>query len=84
LICKHLVPLRQTTPLVLGMYLGQVSTPSPGIENVASGEIAIDFSTVGTNYKGRIRYNNTTNTLSCFFHQLFCYGLIGSDRLNDD
>ncbi|MFM7981544.1 MAG: hypothetical protein ACKPKO_19720 [Candidatus Fonsibacter sp.] len=32
----------------------------------ASGETTIDFSTPGINYKGRIQYNNTDNTLSFF------------------
>ncbi|MFM7982416.1 MAG: hypothetical protein ACKPKO_24155 [Candidatus Fonsibacter sp.] len=48
---------------------------------VASGETTIDFSTPGTNYKGRIQ-NNTTSSLS-LFHQLFCYSRISSDRLDD-
>ena len=33
---------------------------------VASGETTIDFATLGTNYKGRIQYNNSTNALSFF------------------
>ncbi|MFM7981282.1 MAG: hypothetical protein ACKPKO_18400, partial [Candidatus Fonsibacter sp.] len=44
----------------------QASTTSSGIEMTASGETTIDFSTPGINYKGRIQYNNTDNTLSFF------------------
>ncbi|MFM7986116.1 MAG: hypothetical protein ACKPKO_43065, partial [Candidatus Fonsibacter sp.] len=58
--------LRPTTPTVQGIYLGQASTTSSGIEMTASGETTIDFSTPGINYKGRIQYNNTDNTLSFF------------------
>ncbi|MFM7989864.1 MAG: hypothetical protein ACKPKO_62175, partial [Candidatus Fonsibacter sp.] len=65
-----------------GIYLGQASTASSGIEMVASSETTIDFSTPGINYKGRIQYNITTNAVS-FFHQLFCYNIIGSNRLDD-
>ncbi|MFM7986562.1 MAG: hypothetical protein ACKPKO_45335 [Candidatus Fonsibacter sp.] len=54
-----------------------------GIELYSSGETTIVFSTIGTNYKGRIQYNNATNALSFLFHQLFCYSLIGSNRLDD-
>ncbi|MFM7982078.1 MAG: hypothetical protein ACKPKO_22445, partial [Candidatus Fonsibacter sp.] len=75
--------LRPATPLSQGIYLGQASTTSSGIEMVASGETTIDFSTLGIYYKGRIQYNNTTNAFS-FFHQLFCYSVIGSNRLDDD
>ncbi|MFM7982693.1 MAG: hypothetical protein ACKPKO_25560, partial [Candidatus Fonsibacter sp.] len=59
--------LRPTTPLSQGIYLGQASTAPSGIEMVASGETTIDFSTLGTNYKGRIQYNSTTNAFSFFF-----------------
>ncbi|MFM7989836.1 MAG: hypothetical protein ACKPKO_62030, partial [Candidatus Fonsibacter sp.] len=49
-----------------GIYLGQASTTSSGIEMTASGDTTIDFSTPGINYKGRIQYNNSTNALSFF------------------
>ena len=52
------------TPLAPGIYLGQASTTSSGIEVVASGETTIDVSTLGTNYNGRIQYDNTTNASS--------------------
>ncbi|MFM7983269.1 MAG: hypothetical protein ACKPKO_28505, partial [Candidatus Fonsibacter sp.] len=74
---------RPTTPPSQGNDLGQASTTLWGVEMVASGETTIDFSTLGTNYKGRIQYNNTTNALSFFLHQLFCYILIGSNRLDN-
>ncbi|MFM7985999.1 MAG: hypothetical protein ACKPKO_42465 [Candidatus Fonsibacter sp.] len=44
--------------------MGQASTTSSGIEMVASGETTTDFSTPGINYKGRIQYNNATNSSS--------------------
>ncbi|MFM7988445.1 MAG: hypothetical protein ACKPKO_54945, partial [Candidatus Fonsibacter sp.] len=47
--------MRPTTPTVQGIYLGQASTTSSGIEMTASGETTIDFSTPGINYKGRIQ-----------------------------
>ncbi|MFM7986369.1 MAG: hypothetical protein ACKPKO_44365, partial [Candidatus Fonsibacter sp.] len=37
------------------------------IEMAASGKTTIDFSTRGTNYKGRTQYTDTTNALSFFF-----------------
>ncbi|MFM7989098.1 MAG: hypothetical protein ACKPKO_58270, partial [Candidatus Fonsibacter sp.] len=58
--------LRPTAPTAQGIYLGQASTTSSGIEMTASGETTIDFSTPGINYKGRIQYNNSTNALSFF------------------
>ncbi|MFM7985070.1 MAG: hypothetical protein ACKPKO_37695, partial [Candidatus Fonsibacter sp.] len=47
--------MRPITPLVQGLNLGQASTTSSGIEMVASGETTIDFTTIGTNYKGIAR-----------------------------
>ena len=32
----------------------------------ATGETTIDFSSPGTNYKGRIQYDNTSNSLNFF------------------
>ena len=60
--------IRPTAPSVTGIYLGQASTTSYGIEMVAPDDTTIDLSTLGTNYKGRIQYNNTDNTLSFVFH----------------
>ena len=74
--------MRPTTPLSQGIYLGQASTTLTGIEMAASGETTIDDSTLGTNYKGRIQYNNTTNCIQ-LVHQLFCYSFIGSNRLDN-
>ncbi|MFM7987774.1 MAG: hypothetical protein ACKPKO_51525, partial [Candidatus Fonsibacter sp.] len=45
-------------PSIKGIYLGQASTTSYGIEMTAPDDTTIDFSTPGTNYKGRIQYNN--------------------------
>ncbi len=59
--------IRPTAPSVQGIYLGQASTTSSGIEMTATGDTTIDFSTPGINYKGRIQYNNITNALSFFF-----------------
>ncbi|MFM7990212.1 MAG: hypothetical protein ACKPKO_63945 [Candidatus Fonsibacter sp.] len=56
--------LRPTAPSVRCIYLGQASTTSSGIEMTATSDTTIDFSTPGTNYKGRIQYNNTDITLS--------------------
>ena len=67
-IYKLLVPLylRPTAPLVQGIDLGQASTTSSRVKMAASGETTIDFTAPGTNYKGRISHNNTTNALSFF------------------
>ncbi|MFM7979392.1 MAG: hypothetical protein ACKPKO_08765, partial [Candidatus Fonsibacter sp.] len=46
---------------------------------VASGETTIDFSTAGTNYKGRIQYNNTTNALSIFTNSSATASLVLTD-----
>ncbi|MFM7987932.1 MAG: hypothetical protein ACKPKO_52325, partial [Candidatus Fonsibacter sp.] len=69
--------IRPTAPSVKGIYLGHASTTSYGIEMTAPDDTTTDFSTLGTNYKGRIQYNNTDNT---FFHQIFCIGLYGYNR----
>ncbi|MFM7984008.1 MAG: hypothetical protein ACKPKO_32255, partial [Candidatus Fonsibacter sp.] len=58
--------LRPTTPPFQGIYLGQASTTSSGIDMAASSETTIDCSTPGINYNGRIQYNSTTNALSMF------------------
>ncbi|MFM7987611.1 MAG: hypothetical protein ACKPKO_50680 [Candidatus Fonsibacter sp.] len=71
--------MRPTTPTVQGIYRGQASTTSSGIEIVASGETTIDFSTPGTNYKGRIQYNNTTNALSFFTNSSATASLVLTD-----
>ncbi|MFM7980573.1 MAG: hypothetical protein ACKPKO_14770 [Candidatus Fonsibacter sp.] len=52
--------LRPATPLSQGIYLGQASTTSSGIEMIASGETTIDCSTPGTNDK-KDQYNTTTD-----------------------
>ena len=54
----YLIP---TTQYNQGVYIGQASSTSSGIEMAASSETTIDFTTLGTNYKGRIQYDNTTN-----------------------
>ncbi|MFM7985524.1 MAG: hypothetical protein ACKPKO_40050, partial [Candidatus Fonsibacter sp.] len=71
--------LRPITPCSQGIYLGQASTTSSGIEMVASGETTIDFSTLGIYYKGRIQYNNTTNALSFFTNSSVTASLVLTD-----
>ncbi|MFM7987754.1 MAG: hypothetical protein ACKPKO_51425, partial [Candidatus Fonsibacter sp.] len=71
--------LRPITPPVQGIYLGQASTTSSGIEMAASGETTIDFSTPGTNYKGRIQYNSTTNAVSFFTNSSATASLVLTD-----
>ena len=58
--------IRPTAPNNQGVYIGQASSTSSGIEMTATGETTIDFSSPGTNYKGRIQYDNTSNSLSFF------------------
>ena len=62
-----------------GIYLGQASTTSSGIEMAASGETTIVSSTPGTNYKGRIQFNNTTNALSFFANSSATASLVLTD-----
>ncbi|MFM7982541.1 MAG: hypothetical protein ACKPKO_24785 [Candidatus Fonsibacter sp.] len=50
---------------------------------VGSGETTIDFSTLGTNYKGRIQYNNTTKALSLFTNSLATASLVLTDLTTD-
>ncbi|MFM7982296.1 MAG: hypothetical protein ACKPKO_23550, partial [Candidatus Fonsibacter sp.] len=59
--------IRPTAPTTKGIYLGQTSTTSYGIEITAPDDTTIDFSTPGIHYKGRIQYNKTTNALRSFF-----------------
>ncbi|MFM7983865.1 MAG: hypothetical protein ACKPKO_31525, partial [Candidatus Fonsibacter sp.] len=59
--------IRPTAPTAKCIYLGQASTTSYGIAITAPADTTIDFSSLGTSYKGRIQYNNTDNTLS-FVH----------------
>ena len=58
--------LRPTTAGNRGIYIGQASSTSSGILMVASGDTTIDFSAPGTTYKGRIQYDNTSNSLKFF------------------
>ncbi|MFM7986808.1 MAG: hypothetical protein ACKPKO_46590, partial [Candidatus Fonsibacter sp.] len=64
-----------------GIYLGQASTTSSGIEMTASGDTTIDFSTPGINYKGRIQYNNSTNTLSFFTNSSASASMVITDSV---
>ncbi|MFM7986775.1 MAG: hypothetical protein ACKPKO_46420, partial [Candidatus Fonsibacter sp.] len=41
----------------------------------------IDFSTPGTNYKGRIQYNNSTNALSFFTNSSATASLVLTDSV---
>ena len=45
----------------------------------ASGERTIDFTTLGTNYQGRIQYNNTTNALRLFTNVAAAASLVRTD-----
>ena len=54
-------PIAQTPPAP-GVYVGQASTPSWGIEMAASGDTTIDITTPGDNYTKRIQYDNRLNT----------------------
>ena len=58
--------LRPTAPNNQGVYIGQASSTSSGIEMTATGETTIDFSSPGTNYKGRIQYDNSTESFNLF------------------
>ena len=71
--------LRPITPPVQGIYLGQASTTSSGIEMTATGDTTIDFSTPAINYKGRIQYNNSTNALSFFTNSSATASLVLTD-----
>ena len=73
--------LRPTAPTAQGIYLGQASTTSSGIEMTASGDTTIDFSTPGINYKGRIQYNNSTNTLSFFTNSSASASMVITDSV---
>ena len=48
------------------MYIGQASSTSSGIEVTATGETTIDFSSPATNYRGRVQYDNATNSFNLF------------------
>ncbi|MFM7983496.1 MAG: hypothetical protein ACKPKO_29640, partial [Candidatus Fonsibacter sp.] len=76
--------LRPTAPSVQGIYLGQASTTSSGIEMTASGDTTIDFSTLGINYKGQIQYKNSTNALSFFTNFSATASLVLTDIDDDD
>ncbi|MFM7987118.1 MAG: hypothetical protein ACKPKO_48185, partial [Candidatus Fonsibacter sp.] len=71
--------IRPTIPFVKGIYLGQASTTSYGIEMAAPDDTTIVFSTPGTNYKGRIQYNNSTNALSFFTNSSATASLVLTD-----
>jgi hypothetical protein len=60
--------LRPTAPNNQGVYIGQASSTSSGIEMTATGDTTIDFSSPGTDYKGRVQYDNTSNSLKFFFY----------------
>ncbi len=47
----------------------------------ASGDTTIDFSTPGINYKGRIQYNNTDNTLSFFTNSSASASMVITDSV---
>ncbi|MFM7983323.1 MAG: hypothetical protein ACKPKO_28775, partial [Candidatus Fonsibacter sp.] len=64
-----------------GIYLGQASTTSYGIEMTAPDDTTIDFSTPGTNYKGRIQYNNTDNTLNLFTNSSASASMVITDSV---
>ena len=59
----YLIP---TTPSNQGVYIGQASSTSSGIEMAASGETTIDSTVLGSNYKGRNQYDNTTNSFNFY------------------
>ena len=56
--------LRPTAPNNQGAHIGQASSTSSGIEMTATGETTIDFSSPGTDYRGRIQYDNATNSFN--------------------
>ena len=58
--------LRPIAPNNQGVYIGQASSTSSGIEMTATGETTIDFSSPGTDYRGRIQYDNATNSFNFF------------------
>ncbi|MFM7986807.1 MAG: hypothetical protein ACKPKO_46585, partial [Candidatus Fonsibacter sp.] len=62
-------------------YLGQARTTSSGIEMTATGDTPIDFSTPGTNYKGRTQYNNTDNTFFCFTNSSASASMVITDSV---
>ncbi|MFM7980005.1 MAG: hypothetical protein ACKPKO_11885, partial [Candidatus Fonsibacter sp.] len=73
--------IRPTAPSVKGIYLGQASTTSYGIEMTAPDDTTIDFSTPGTNYKGRIQYHNSTNALSFFTNSSATASMVITDSV---
>ncbi|MFM7990452.1 MAG: hypothetical protein ACKPKO_65155, partial [Candidatus Fonsibacter sp.] len=72
---------RPTAPTAKGIYLGQASTTSYGIEITAPDDTTIDFSTPGINYKGRIQYNNTDNTFSFFTNSSASASMVITDSV---
>ncbi|MFM7981082.1 MAG: hypothetical protein ACKPKO_17365, partial [Candidatus Fonsibacter sp.] len=71
--------IRPTAPAAKGIYLGQASTTSYGIEITAPNDTTIDLSTTGINYKGRIQYNKSTNALSFFTNSSATASLVLTD-----
>ena len=58
--------IRPAAPSNQGVYIGQASSTSSGTEMTATGDTTIDFSSPGTDYRGRIQYDNATNSFNFF------------------
>jgi len=58
--------LRPTIPGVQGIFIGNSSSTSSGIEIAASGDTHIDFTSPMSDYKGRIKYDNANGKLDFY------------------